>query len=710
MIMNTKKSLLVITLLLITFSCCAQINMNNLEEKYWFYRERLKYFVINGPGTEQGDCMVADKRTSTLSYGQHATYFGYYLGVLATEYYLLNIYGQDASSTYNELNNALDAYIYQLDMFEEKDATCNKSSNYDGFFIRNSMHSTSSSAFDYLTNHHTNGKTHFEILNEDLCSTEVWTNGISTKPGYATTVEYSNYDHGDPNNDDSAMQYVSQDEIIGLLKGLVLVVGAFSENSAICQKAKDIGTKIILYAYNSSPNNRWEIWDPCTNNKVSHGSSSYSNVYAYPLAQILIDKFDYPDNDVIGPFDASDWATIALNGLFFSATFDDIKNTSMTMNLLALSNTLGSSYGSVESTIIMYDFWGWEAFYVLLWEFSNNTLSFHISNATLFAKAYNILESAPCDGPYSYGTNNGCAPNGWGATYKFEANSEKQNYGDSDYGAYNGLDYLLLYNLFHIRFRYFNPYPSIQLPLYRDMISCIDNKSYPIYTFLGNSGVSPYFGNNSNPYKLNAIKSIESTANIDVWVHDLQNPNQIYSYAEANITYRAGKSIKLKPGFSVKPGSYFHAFIEPFNCSDEMHSKSLTSSNYVGELYTSIGDFILDNKLYTPNWDSLNTGNNNTNSESSHNEPNGIKETKIKAHPNPFTEKFNLEYTINAVTEINISVVSEMGVIQKELILKQTIAGQYIETINCSDLAPGVYYCVIKTKEYCSTIKILKTR
>ena len=62
--------------------------------KYWYYRDRLKHFVI--PGNNIGESEVAGTRNNLLyapweniDFGQHGCYFGYYLGILATEYQLL---------------------------------------------------------------------------------------------------------------------------------------------------------------------------------------------------------------------------------------------------------------------------------------------------------------------------------------------------------------------------------------------------------------------------------------------------------------------------------------------------------------------------------------------------------------------------------------------------------------------------------------------
>ncbi len=81
--------------------------------KYWYYRNRLKYFVING--NKQGEGQIAcirnriDSDTGNVAenvdYGQSGKHDGLYIAVLATEYYLLSKNGQTADAT-NTINDA----------------------------------------------------------------------------------------------------------------------------------------------------------------------------------------------------------------------------------------------------------------------------------------------------------------------------------------------------------------------------------------------------------------------------------------------------------------------------------------------------------------------------------------------------------------------------------------------------------------------------
>jgi hypothetical protein len=100
----------------------AQQEMATNMIKYWYYRDRLKYFVVpaTGPIVYEGESDIACVRNSwansyyggnleNLDYGQHGKYTGFYIGTLATQYYLLKQNGQDtdAAHTLNELYYSL---------------------------------------------------------------------------------------------------------------------------------------------------------------------------------------------------------------------------------------------------------------------------------------------------------------------------------------------------------------------------------------------------------------------------------------------------------------------------------------------------------------------------------------------------------------------------------------------------------------------------
>src|SRR6185312_7100871 len=85
-------------------------------QKYWEYRERLKDFVV--VGSDSGCSLISPNRTAgELKYQDEPTPLGYYVGVLASEYYLLDTQASDTASasqkarTLEELYYALAAAV-----------------------------------------------------------------------------------------------------------------------------------------------------------------------------------------------------------------------------------------------------------------------------------------------------------------------------------------------------------------------------------------------------------------------------------------------------------------------------------------------------------------------------------------------------------------------------------------------------------------------
>jgi len=122
--MRKKLFLLILFQLSFIYNIFSQTNEENIE-KYWNYKNRLKYYVnpvslntISNAG--EGLIMTArnwpgdpNHIASDIygSYGQQNITLGYYIGVLATEFKLFMDNGQttDAYKTLDKLDKELDA-------------------------------------------------------------------------------------------------------------------------------------------------------------------------------------------------------------------------------------------------------------------------------------------------------------------------------------------------------------------------------------------------------------------------------------------------------------------------------------------------------------------------------------------------------------------------------------------------------------------------
>jgi hypothetical protein len=101
------RTILLIFITIIPMYLFSQISGDGNLDRYWFYRERLKYFVK--VGTLEGESCISSYRNITtgpngdlsqqLHFGDQTVFLGWYIGVLATEYRLLMQNGQNTDKT-----------------------------------------------------------------------------------------------------------------------------------------------------------------------------------------------------------------------------------------------------------------------------------------------------------------------------------------------------------------------------------------------------------------------------------------------------------------------------------------------------------------------------------------------------------------------------------------------------------------------------------
>ena len=118
---------------------------DNLQ-KYWNYRYRLREnFIVVSPNNEKGTnipaAYITGNEFSILHWGDGNGCIQYYIGLLATEYKLLQLNKLDYSETRNELLYALKA-VERLDKTAEKyfrNPSISKEDDLNGFFIRDDV-------------------------------------------------------------------------------------------------------------------------------------------------------------------------------------------------------------------------------------------------------------------------------------------------------------------------------------------------------------------------------------------------------------------------------------------------------------------------------------------------------------------------------------------------------------------------------------------
>ncbi|MFH0867498.1 MAG: T9SS type A sorting domain-containing protein [Bacteroidota bacterium] len=576
--------------------------------KYWHYRERLKYFVV--PGDTYGGGLIAGIR-NTINYGQlndddvntvcgasnldfqeEAVYLGYYLGVLATEYKLLSDQNANYNKTLTDMYYALNAYIEHMDKCE---MLCYEKPHnyYDGFFVR--------SYFSYTTgyipcpspitpnpDYFMALDNHLQTFNEGLNykDNHWYDNGTSSgfaglvpgQPGFVESVTPSGWEHN--------CEPMSQDQAIGILTGLALVAHLVPQGLTVYKndgtlvtafdlhdKAQEIAELIIKYLgsdpYSCSDGtiqNNWRIYEPgCVLLDQDHGGNTWPFSWGFASAGEAITGKDK-------------WSEFNANVLAETQFVPNNAKTSssncwMMSSLAAIADLW--SYYDLKDVTNSHDF-GWATFYLLLRAvLHDNYDNYYVEN--IMDDAFDQISYAPCEGPYRYSYEKACC--GWCTSYRWHCDLDQQGDGGPSlfYGNYNGLDYMLLLNLYCIvtgnSFEYnTRPLDGVEFPIHMPMVGVIGDASYPVYVA--------------------SETNIESNAKFHNYVVNMPSNN-----TPAYGTYKAKNSIILKPGFKVEAGAYFQAMIsEDIGCYDIWISWKESNQNN-DSTYAEANDNIILNSL-----------------------------------------------------------------------------------------------------------------
>ncbi|MFN7013775.1 MAG: 3-coathanger stack domain-containing protein, partial [Bacteroidia bacterium] len=531
---------------ILLFSISKFVDAQSNIEKYWYYRQRIQDGFIKY-GENIGESMLADIRnayknenvnppvySNMLRWGQHSIYMGWYIGVLATEYKLLKDAGKNTDRTLMELYYCLYA-IDRLDEYSNRPPPTNQpnSSVLDGYFIRDDVPSN--------------------FLDDNL-------------DHFNKNVSYHNYDlvageiESDYTADDERAKEMSQDELYHLMIGLALVKH-FVENEPklikkidgtfVFENLNERARNFVHRAVNRIKNDFWLIRNP-QNQMVYNNGGTVAPALPYGLAEAakFITGYTYifPCCTPNYLLYFNNWQLLQDISGFGGLLALNSDNLHMVTTLAAIGNSwceVPEIVGEclVNSTVYklpaLASVYGWETFYPLL-----RQVLYGGVNPVPNSMIENHLNSAPCKGPYNTGSSN-FAPSGWASSHRFFHPQSKQNGNVGPFrGYYNGVDYMLLHNLYQI------VNPSNNLPQFLDFLDRELNS--PTDNFPKHIGMGLYIGTNATPATVEAFRSI--TAN-----------NTIQS--NANVTYRAGEEIVLKDGFVAHAGSEFRAYIQPFTCN-----------------------------------------------------------------------------------------------------------------------------------------------
>ena len=455
--------------LILLFCVCgnAQTEQANLE-KYWHYRQRFnQYFTY--VGDRQGESLVVCIRNRDmkpqLCFGQHGVHFGYYLGVLATEYQLLmrNNQQEQAAKTLKELQFALLAYEEQMDKCEQY---WNKEKCLDGFFVRENV------PINYLDTNAEAGKNHFEALNAGLTAENTWNADSASmfglengKPAWVNGL----YDVQSQKNP------MSQDEAYGVMMGIALVAKCVPP---LAERAKYLFELISLHlvgknACQNCGGEGYVIKKPDCQS-VSESTGGITAFFGYGIACAAakvtgkeIDYFYNTFNSKKLSSMAKDYSqtgklklTIGGNNMYmlWNACKGGIPgsqewNRSMASTLAAMGDSWGKK---TEKGLTKNCYWtkgakphDWRSFYLSLWRFLHDKSPNNDEKKLIKSE----LDTAPYEGTYNFKTAanpTNFASGGWAYTYRYRATIAEQFEGSHLRGIFNGLDYMLMYNLYQL--------------------------------------------------------------------------------------------------------------------------------------------------------------------------------------------------------------------------------------------------------------------
>lgn len=660
----------------------AQVNYEGDElnmEKYWYLRKRLvEKFVKVGAGFGEGhpaDIIIIDasdddwiyRAVKRLEWGGDATaVLGWYIGVLSTELKLLRENGEDYSGTTRELYYALNA-LNRLDDYAElvwdysPSATCSEeeieslwpnapqvqwdSNNKtwlpqpggsitgvqrNGFFIR-ADGPPDQDFRDYFTD--------ADVINSGV--TRVCNPATNLPVGWSdpTVISYRTAGYWGNNEE-------SQDQLYHILMGLSLTA-EFVDSSvtfngvSLNLMARDIGIRFIENVINE----QMSIVNPVMDRLPCNGGG-----FTGWFTPSLISLHDYLDNGV------KNQANIQLP---LPGTSDVSRN--ICAVIMATANTCSNN---VLCGYVSSDGFDWKLYYLLREAiYSDSSDGSCYSNLDI----RNDLGLCPCRGPHwdgwqyvddgsylvggqmqTYGTdyNNPQAkpikwyyPNWYTHSGVSESTSWK--------GEFNGLDYMLLFNLATI----VRGEDAIEIP-YTDMLHHYFHPSH-----------GP-FGGLWSPYTYTPVGFLTLTTDVKI-------------PAGTRVETRAGHSIDLLPGFDSQSG-YFTAEITDtiWTCENNtfknsgiaslpprMRLQNLQSSN------TTISESTVDDSASSIHlWDESNL-------------TSGMFYLGI--YPNPATDKIYLQCSDDA--SYSLTLLDAGG----RTVVNQTV--QCGQPILLSGLEPGYY-------------------
>jgi len=714
--MKPKVTILFVVIFYLSpFLTFAQSPEENLL-KYWYYRDRLKYFVV--PGEKQGEGDMAGVRNRDLSlnldFGQNCVYNGYYIGILATEFRILkdNGYITDATNTEQELVYALRQFYNFLDRCEHwwGDPDTN-----DGYFIRTAVPS------DFNLENDINGKTspqnaffndqyHHDILNHKLNDqVHYWTGSTfgdlpHGHPGACGIYIGGGVEDGSSFGEQGFPEWYSQDEAIGLLMGLALVYTCMPDATIIIEEtgknsqlsAQEFALLIIEkicgnYSWrilNPDPNGHPLFWD-CTS--FAYGYAAAGNWFSngtIPTLHYFVNE--YNECMARGAWNSIDGLPLGLTNHIMESTLAAIGSSWHSQVFLPpLCPILNGN--NTEATITnLLENYNIHTFYILLYKLLH-------PDVTLYTDPYPLsidqMNGSPYEGPFNYG-NDIHSGNGWAFTYKWRGNLDEQNNG-STIGNFSGCDYLLFYNLYILS-------TNTSVPDYHPYSTYFVSGNWPVLE----ENNTTILGDQENPLYRTAFTSLLADASIlNSTRYDYQqNPIPPLTDHPGNAIFLSENEINLKPGFFCEHGVSFQASIIP-----HITWETFSNTNLLIDGIVPLRNFYLfsENKGYVRINEEkrLLIPFSSVNHISVDQEETEVNEAQqIQLFPNPASQHITIQIPVEIdLSKATVKIINNQGVT-----LYQSNIDYHFVNLNIDFLQPGVYMICITSNDYTFQSRIVK--
>ncbi len=437
-------------------------------EKYWLYRERLlEEFMVSSSGNEAGTHIPASIRhmgRGQMRWGDATINMSNFMAVLATEYSLLKGQGHPTENTLQELHRALLA-MERLDAIAPEFFNMAASERpLDGFFIRDDV---------------------------PVNFTEQWSD---VNPAFA---DYPNV-RSDFSNPDIRLNEMSQDQVWNLIVGLSLI-GHLVDDTTLYgipeyhgSMLLTIADRAMIAAYRMIAAMQaqvcvapfrfmegrlcvqyWHLMNPYLGQSVKRGSGPTLLKFGFAEAGNVITGYRFGDMHWGNSRHARIWFNIA-GSLQYLQRLKRLKNIG---NLYHIATT--ATVGSVWSTRDLVRLFNRHRKFLSPPDHQYEHLALiscvlHGDCPKILQKEQafyeGLLNTAPRHGPFNYGVDYQPAQGSlvhypYWEEYHFEWSSvnrfvwpHRRGEGTIEVhkGEYNGLDYMLLYNLYGLVFGYPN--------------------------------------------------------------------------------------------------------------------------------------------------------------------------------------------------------------------------------------------------------------